>query len=53
MSQTTTVWDRYGEDEVPAFHAAGFWREEGLFDLVDAKARHYGERFSLSTARPH
>ncbi|HJQ47075.1 MAG TPA: AMP-binding protein [Amycolatopsis sp.] len=44
MSQTTTVRDRYGEDEIRAFYAAGFWREEGLFDLVDAKAWHYGDK---------
>ncbi|HVW43898.1 MAG TPA: AMP-binding protein [Amycolatopsis sp.] len=44
MSQLTTVHDRYDEDEIRAFYAAGFWRRENLFDLVEAQARTHGEK---------
>jgi cyclohexanecarboxylate-CoA ligase len=38
MLPTTTVRDRYSDSEIAMFYASGFWHEEGLFELVEAKA---------------
>lgn len=44
MSRMTTVRERYSAGEIEAFYAAGFWREEGLFDLVETHALARGEK---------
>ncbi|NKQ51879.1 AMP-binding protein [Amycolatopsis sp. K13G38] len=49
MSQTT-VRDRYSDEEIRAFYAARFWRQEGLFELVETQARRHGEKVFATDA---
>ena len=49
MAQTT-IRDRYSDEDIRAFYAAGFWRDEGLFDLVETQARAYGEKVFATDA---
>jgi acyl-CoA synthetase (AMP-forming)/AMP-acid ligase II len=38
MPSTVTVHDRYSSADIASFYESGFWREEGLYDLVEARA---------------
>lgn len=48
MRPTTTVQDRYTEDEVKGFYQAGLWQASNLFDLVHAQARFRPDKVFVS-----
>lgn len=38
IAESVTVHDRYSESEIAQFYAAGFWRHESLYDMIQEHA---------------
>ncbi|MFJ8812987.1 AMP-binding protein [Amycolatopsis thermoflava] len=45
---TVTVQDRYGDDDIRAFYAAGYWQQGGLAQLADERADSHGDKVFVS-----
>ncbi|MEU0463557.1 AMP-binding protein [Amycolatopsis sp. NPDC006131] len=45
---TVTVQDHYGEQDIRAFYEAGYWQEDGLSALADARAASHGDKVLVS-----